>query len=103
MSNPTQTTTRTVRTSRIAAQRDVQKALRRAPLTREEELVLRMRYGVPESPKAPLEFRGDGDPEIVTKLAMMEAATLDRMRPRPVSDAPLEGEAQAVLDRLRRM
>lgn len=73
----TETTTQT-RTSR----RELQRALRRADLTREEELVLRMRHGIPASESTPLEYRGQSHPELAAKLALIEADAVAAMRPR---------------------
>jgi len=85
--------------------RDVQKALRKASLSREEELVLRMRLGVTESLSTPLEFRGNSSDELATKLAMMEREALGKMRPRPVSQTPPEGQAlkNLIVEELKRI
>lgn len=100
--NPKATRTRT---ERVATRREIRKALRKVRLSREEELVLRMRYGVPEPRTASLEYRGQNDPELAVKLALIEADILARMRPRPVPDEPLEGAAlkSAIIDELRRI
>ena len=97
------TTTRTQR--RPVTTRDVQRAMRQARLSREEELVLRMRVGITESPSADLDFRGTGSDELATKLAMMEREALSQMRPRPVAETPAEGQAlkQLIVDELKRL
>jgi DNA-directed RNA polymerase sigma subunit (sigma70/sigma32) len=94
------TKTRTLTTT--ATRRDLQKAFREASLTHEEELVLRMRLGVPEPRTATLEYRGQDDAELATKLAMIESEAIDKMRPRLVE--PEEGEElkSYIIERLKR-
>ena len=96
---PTKTRTLSTTTTR----RDLQKAIREASLTHEEELVLRMRHGVPEPRTASLEYRGQDDAELATKLAMIEAEAIEKMRPRLVE--PEEGEElkSYIIERLKRM
>ena len=97
--------TTTTELERTVTRREVNKALHKADLTHEEELVLRMSYGISEPGNAPLEFRGQQDEQLSTKLAMMEAAALDAMRPRAVAPMPLEGQAlkTAIVDRLKKL
>ena len=98
---------KTITTEReqTVTRREVKQALQKADLTREEELVLRMSYGVSESPNAPLEFRGQQDEQLATKLAMMEAAALDAMQPNTIAPMPIEGQAlkSAIVDRLKKL
>jgi hypothetical protein len=96
-STSTQTVVRTT-------QRELQKALQRADLSREEELVLRMRHGITEPKSAKLEFRGQGDPELSAKLAMIEASVLDSQRGAPAQE-DLQGDAlkHALVERLKRL
>lgn len=87
-----------------ATRRDVKKAMRKAELTREEELVLRMRHGIDEPGHTRLEFRGQDHPEIAAKLAMIEADALAHMRPREAS--PEEASAalkHSIIDELRKL
>ena len=104
MSRYSKTTTRTD-LERTVTRREVKKAMRKADLTREEELVLRMSYGVSEPGNTPLEFRGQQDEQLSTKLAMMEVAALDTMRPRAVASMPHEGQVlkSAIVDRLKKL
>ena len=104
MSSYSKTTTRT-KTNSTVTRREFNKAMRKADLTREEELVLRMSYGVSESGNTPLEFRGQQDEQLSTKLAMLEAAALDTMRPRGVASTGLEGRElkSAIVDRLKKL
>lgn len=103
MSRYSKTTTTELETT--VTRREVRRAIEKADLTREEELVLRMAYGVSESPNAPLEFRGQQDEQLSTKLAMMEAAALDAMQPNTVAPMPVEGQAlkSAIVDRLKKL
>ena len=104
MSSYSKTTTRTGQKSTVT-RREFNKAMRKADLTREEELVMRMAYGVSEPGNAPLEFRGQTDDQLSTKLAMMEAAALDTMRPRAVQPMALDGQElkTAIVDRLKKL
>ena len=97
--------TTTTELQRTVTRRELKKAMRKAGLTREEELVMRMSYGLSEPGGTPLEFRGQDGGEVATKLAMMEAEALDTMRPRAVVPMPLEGQAlkAAIVDRLKKL
>ncbi len=88
-------------TTRVATRRELQKALRKADLTREEELVLRLRYGIPEPLGARLDFHRGGSPEVVAKLALIEAEALARMRPQTADTEADEDLKSALVDRLR--
>ena len=88
-------------TTRVATRRELQKALRKADLTREEELVLRLRYGIPEPLGARLDFHRGGSPEVVAKLALIEAEALARMRPQTTAAAADEELKSVLVDRLR--
>ena len=103
MSRYSKTTTTGLETT--VTRREVKRAIEKADLTREEELVLRMSYGVPQAPNAPLEFRGQQDEQLSTKLAMMEAAALDALQPNTVAAMPIEGQAlkSAIVDRLKKI
>ena len=46
-------------------------------LSRDEELVVRMMRGLSEGPDTVLEFRGQQNPELAGKLALMEAQLLE--------------------------
>ena len=94
------------RTRTITGQRELQKALRTAGLTREEELVLRMRHGIAEPNTAKLEFRGQSSEEMATKLAMIESEVLANMGPRPVSNEEiLAGKAlkSSIINQLKEL
>jgi DNA-directed RNA polymerase sigma subunit (sigma70/sigma32) len=92
-------------TQKVLTRRDVQKALRKANLTREEELCLRMRLGITESPAAKLSFRGQQSDELATKLAQIEADALGRLRPRAAVQTAPEGETlkAAIVEKLKRI
>jgi hypothetical protein len=103
VSNQFKTTTTQTTTEKVLTRREVQKALRKANLTREEELCLRMRLGITESPAAKLSFRGQASDELATKLAQIEADTLARQRPRAAVQVAPEGQAlkAAIVDKLK--
>lgn len=91
---------------RVSERRELRTAFRDAQLTREEELVLRMRHGIQEPRGATLEFRGQDQPEIAAKLAMMELATLQEIRAR--SAGPVESPREvaikrAIIERLKKL
>lgn len=46
-------------------------------LTRDEEIVVRMKRGLSEGPEFALEFRGQEMPEVAAKLAILEAQLLE--------------------------
>ncbi len=84
--------------------KDLGAAFRQANLSREEELVLRMRHGISEPRTAQLEYRGQHIPEIAAKLAMMEAATLDEMRGQEPPEDPRQSAMKArIIERLKRI
>lgn len=100
MTNRKTALTRATTTTR----RDVKKAMRKAELSREEELVLRLRYGLDEPGNTRLEYRGQDHAEIAAKLAMIEADALAHMRPREAT--PEEASAvlkSSIIDELRKL
>ena len=103
MNNRTSTTTS--RAVRTLAQRDASKALSRVRLSREEELVLRLRHGIPAPKSTQLEYRGQSHPETAAALALMEASLLEHLRGAPEAPEELTGEALkgAIIDRLRKL
>ena len=53
-------------------------------LTHEEERVVRMRTGASVDPRTPHELKGQSNPELRAKLAMIEALAMDALsRPAP--------------------
>ncbi len=93
---------------RVADRRTVDVALGHARLSREEELVLRLRHGLGLASDTALEFR-TGGVELRARLALMEAAALDHLA--EASAAAHEAAAAdareqrlgALADRLRRI
>lgn len=77
--------------------------MRKADLTREEELVLRMRYGIAEPRSAHLEFRGSDDQEVAAKLALIEADALAHMRPHAAAEPEGEELKRSLIDQLRKL
>jgi len=97
--------TTTARTVSITERRQLQKALQRVELSREEELVLRLRHGIGAARSTPLAYRGQEDPELSAKLAMMEAELLEQVRPSQLEAEPAEGEAlkRSIIDGLKKL
>lgn len=84
--------------------KDLGAAFRQANLSREEELVLRMRHGISEPRTARLEYRGQQNQEIAAKLALMEAATLDELRGHEQPEDPRQSAMKArIIERLKRI
>jgi hypothetical protein len=79
--------------------------MKKARLSREEELVLRMRLGVTEPQSADLEFRGTGGDELATKLAMMEREALKHQPQCSVTETAADGQAlkQTIINELKRI
>ena len=73
--------------------RGLRQLIRKGGLTDLEEKVIRMRYGISESDSAPLQFRGQSNPETRVKLAMMEQEFLSETR-------DVDPERKAKKDRL---
>ncbi len=91
---------------RVTERRDLGTAFREAQLTRDEELVLRLRHGIAEPRTAALEFRGQAHPELAAKLAMMELAALEELQAmgvRPRENAREAAVKAAIIDRLKRL
>lgn len=79
-------------------------------LTREEELVVRMRQGLSEAPSAALPRRGTAVAETRARLALMEAALLaDMHEAGPLADSPapqvvVDSDVKArILDKLSKL
>ena len=72
--------TKTATTTRTLTRTEVKRLIASGTLSREEELVLRMRYGVAAPASEPLEMRHGGDPEMQARLAALEKATYERLQ-----------------------
>jgi len=91
---------------RVTERTNLGTAFREARLSREEELVLRMRHGISEPRTATLEFRGQTHPELAAKLALMEISALDELHAMGVTprESPRDAAVKAsIIDRLRRI
>lgn len=97
--------TTTTRSVTATERRELHKGLTRVEMSRDEELVLRMRHGIAAPRTTRLEFRGQADPELSAKLAMIEADALAQVRPKVEAEVDLEGEAlkRAIIERLKRI
>ncbi len=79
-----------------------------APLTHEEELVIRMRRGLSEGPGFALEMRGQGNPDLRDMLRQFEARAIAamRMQQQEQVEPPVRVDAEAsakIVDRLSRL
>lgn len=101
----TATTTRV----RVADRQMVETAFERAHLSRDEELVLRLRHGLAVSPETALAFRDGASPEMRARLALMEISAIEHMadteaaRQEAAEEEAREAATQSVIERLRRL
>lgn len=97
----------TAREVTVTERRELHEALQGVELSREEELVLRLRHGIPAARSTHLDYRGQSDPEMSARLAMIEAEALAHARPEPAgqpepSDAS-DALKRALIDELRKL
>jgi DNA-directed RNA polymerase sigma subunit (sigma70/sigma32) len=87
--------TRTKTVERVLTREEIARALPLAELTQEEELVLRLKYGIGLGADEQLTFVARGNEELDARLALIEKAILDLLE---------EGDAapgRSVLDRFK--
>lgn len=73
-------------------------------LTREEELVVRMRHGLSEGADFELEFRGQEHPQVRAHLAAIENAILEELREDRQSSREVDLDVKnSILDRLSKL
>jgi hypothetical protein len=91
------------RTRSVTTLREIREAMQKAPLTREEELVLRMRHGVSEPRTAALQFIEPGSAILAAELAAIEARAVARMA--TVAEDELEGNElkAAIIEKLKNL
>jgi len=73
------TTTRTRTEVKTLTRERIATALPHADLTPEEEVVIRLRYGLSLAPEERLSFRGQDNEELQPRLALMEKLILERL------------------------
>ena len=78
-------------------------ALERADLTHEEELVLRMRFGIAESGNTELKFRGTDNPEMAARLAFIESNAMQHagLQSVEIADAESDELKSSIIEDLR--
>ena len=79
---------------RVLTKEEISRAMPQVELTPEEELVVRMRFGIPLSPDGKISYRGAQNEELQVRLALMEKALLDMMENREEQETD-----RAILDR----
>ena len=84
--------TKSATTQTVTSSRELVQALENANLTREEELVLRMRFGIAESGNTELQFRGTESPELAARLALIENSAVQHAGLQPVEISGQEGD-----------
>ncbi|MCA9522945.1 MAG: hypothetical protein KC609_18345 [Myxococcales bacterium] len=93
---------RTTQTATGSTIREVtldRRTLESAPLTAEEEKILRMRHGIGASAEHELEKQGEAHPEARAKLAMIEQLVLAELNERQ----SLQAKRDKVIDKLKKL
>lgn len=70
-------TTRTKTRDKVLTKERLARALEMVELSPEEEVVIRLRYGIGLGPEGKLSFRGGSNEELKIRLAMVEKSVLD--------------------------
>ena len=70
---------KTKSTSKTLTRAEIARGLRSAELSREEELILRMRHGISVPMNEPLEMMDGGDAMLQARLAALEQATMQSL------------------------
>jgi len=83
--------TKSATTQTVTSSRQLVQALENADLTHEEELVLRMRFGIAESGSTELQFRGTENPEL-TARPLIENNAVQHAGLQPVEITAVEGD-----------
>jgi hypothetical protein len=73
------TTTKTKTREKLLTKEQVARALPLVDLSPEEEIVIRLRYGIGMQPEDKLTFRGKGNDELEARLALLEKAILEQL------------------------
>lgn len=73
------TTTKTKTREKLLTKEQVSRALPLVDLSPEEEIVIRLRYGIGKQPEDKLVFRGKGNDELEARLALLEKAILEQL------------------------
>jgi len=100
---------RTTSRVRVAERQAVETAIARASLSREEELVLRLRHGLSVAPDMALAFRAGNSVELRARLSLMEMAAVEHLeaaaakRREAVEADAREKAEREVAERLRRL
>ena len=72
-------TSKTKTVERLLTREEVSRVLPRVELDPEEELVIRLRYGIGLAPEDKLSYVGQGNEELEARLALIEKAILDML------------------------
>lgn len=73
------TTTKTKTREKLLTKEQVARALPLVDLSPEEEIVIRLRYGIGMQPEDKLTFRGKGNEDLEARLALLEKAILEQL------------------------
>lgn len=73
------TTTKTKTREKLLTKEQVARALPLVDLSPEEEIVIRLRYGIGMQPEDKLTFRGKGNEALEARLALLEKSILEQL------------------------
>jgi len=90
------TTTKTKTVERVLTREEIARALPYADLSQEEEMVIRLKYGLGLGDGEKLTFVARGNEELDARLALIEKAILDMLE-----EAGENLPGKSVLDKLR--
>lgn len=84
---------------RLLTKEEVARALTMVELSPEEEVVIRLRYGISMQPEEKLSTRGGGNEELEARLALMEKWLLDRLEERQEGHSD-RGDLDSILNKI---
>lgn len=94
------TTTKTNTQEKLLTKEQVARALPLVDLSPEEEVVIRLRYGIGMQPEDELTFRGKGNEELEVRLALLEKAILEQLEDQGTTDTEETAEIDDLLNDL---
>jgi hypothetical protein len=94
--------TKTATSTKTLTKAEAKRLVASGRLPREEELVLRMRFGIPIAMSEPLEMMGGGRADIQAQLAAMEKATLSALEEQGAGEKR-NRDREKILETLRKL
>ena len=93
---------KTTTTTTTLTRQNVRELVESGTLSREEELALRMRFGIAAPSSMPLEMNDGGDPAIAAELAGIEKSIIDGMQ-QPKQSEKRNRNRERILDTLSKL